>query len=339
MGNICRSPTAEGAFRSIVEKKTKSQYFEIDSAGTHAYHIGNSPDQRSQQAAIKNGVDAVYTNDETRKKFEIMAREVFKKFKAVLPDPVIEQYQGAYKAIDIIYKKLQENRESADIADVMKALQGVVGESIQADIQAEAEEIVIDISKIDFDKLQQEFAKSEKKNTAVHMLKDRIEAKLEKMLNQNPSRIDYYQRYQEIIAEYNKEKDRATIEQIFHELLTYLQGLSEEDERAMREGLSEEYLAVYDLLKKPDLNEKDKNKVKETAKGLLDELKHKRLSVEQWKEKTSTIAAVKSDIYDYLFMQLPPETYSDNEVDLKSGVVFQHIYSKYPSSQSNVYYN
>ncbi len=57
MGNICRSPTAEGAFRSIVEKNTKSQYFEIDSAGTHAYHIGNSPDQRSQQAAINHGVD------------------------------------------------------------------------------------------------------------------------------------------------------------------------------------------------------------------------------------------------------------------------------------------
>ena len=57
MGNICRSPTAEGAFRSIVEKNSKSQYFEIDSAGTHAYHIGNSPDQRSQQAAINHGVD------------------------------------------------------------------------------------------------------------------------------------------------------------------------------------------------------------------------------------------------------------------------------------------
>ena len=60
MGNICRSPTAEGAFRSIVEKNSKSQYFEIDSAGTHAYHIGNSPDQRSQQAAINHGVDLSY---------------------------------------------------------------------------------------------------------------------------------------------------------------------------------------------------------------------------------------------------------------------------------------
>ena len=57
MGNICRSPTAEGAFRSIVDNKNLSQNFDIDSAGTHAYHIGNSPDKRALQAAIDNGVD------------------------------------------------------------------------------------------------------------------------------------------------------------------------------------------------------------------------------------------------------------------------------------------
>ena len=57
MGNICRSPTAEGAFRSIVDNKNLSQNFDIDSAGTHAYHIGKSPDRRALQAAIDNGVD------------------------------------------------------------------------------------------------------------------------------------------------------------------------------------------------------------------------------------------------------------------------------------------
>jgi len=57
MGNICRSPTAEGSFRSIVSKRELSDYFEIDSAGTHAYHIGNPPDSRSQQSARKYGVD------------------------------------------------------------------------------------------------------------------------------------------------------------------------------------------------------------------------------------------------------------------------------------------
>ena len=57
MGNICRSPTAEGAFRSQVAKRGIQHLFEIDSAGTHAYHIGEQPDARSQVSATKYQVD------------------------------------------------------------------------------------------------------------------------------------------------------------------------------------------------------------------------------------------------------------------------------------------
>ncbi len=57
MGNICRSPTAEGAFINQVKKHSASHLFEIDSAGTHAYHIGEQPDSRSQRSANKFGVD------------------------------------------------------------------------------------------------------------------------------------------------------------------------------------------------------------------------------------------------------------------------------------------
>ncbi len=57
MGNICRSPTAEGVFRQVVEKAGLAHLIEIDSAGTHAYHIGNQPDARSQAAALNRGYD------------------------------------------------------------------------------------------------------------------------------------------------------------------------------------------------------------------------------------------------------------------------------------------
>ena len=68
MGNICRSPTAEGIFRSILLKQELSDFFEIDSAGTHAYHIGNPPDSRSQKTARKHGVDL--SNQRARKVHE-----------------------------------------------------------------------------------------------------------------------------------------------------------------------------------------------------------------------------------------------------------------------------
>ena len=56
-GNICRSPSAEGVFRDIVNEQKLSQYFYIDSCGTHGYHTGQSPDSRSQYAAMKRGID------------------------------------------------------------------------------------------------------------------------------------------------------------------------------------------------------------------------------------------------------------------------------------------
>lgn len=57
MGNICRSPTAEGVMRALAERAGLAQHFELDSAGTHAYHIGNPPDPRSLKAAARRGYD------------------------------------------------------------------------------------------------------------------------------------------------------------------------------------------------------------------------------------------------------------------------------------------
>lgn len=56
MGNICRSPTAEGVFAKLIKDKRVEQHFFIDSAGTHAYHVGAPPDARAQKAASERGV-------------------------------------------------------------------------------------------------------------------------------------------------------------------------------------------------------------------------------------------------------------------------------------------
>lgn len=57
LGNICRSPTAEGVFRDVVQRAGLDRHIEIDSAGTHAYHVGAPPDRRAQQAAQRRGID------------------------------------------------------------------------------------------------------------------------------------------------------------------------------------------------------------------------------------------------------------------------------------------
>lgn len=57
MGNICRSPTAEGVFAKLVADANLADVIEIDSAGTHAYHVGEAPDSRAQKTALKRGID------------------------------------------------------------------------------------------------------------------------------------------------------------------------------------------------------------------------------------------------------------------------------------------
>jgi len=57
MGNICRSPTAQGVFRKLIEDEEMTDQIEIDSAGTHAYHVGHEPDQRAQECALRRGID------------------------------------------------------------------------------------------------------------------------------------------------------------------------------------------------------------------------------------------------------------------------------------------
>lgn len=57
MGNICRSPTAEGVFRKLLVERAPGFSVEVDSAGTHAYHLGHAPDPRAQRAALGRGID------------------------------------------------------------------------------------------------------------------------------------------------------------------------------------------------------------------------------------------------------------------------------------------
>jgi len=60
MGNICRSPTAHGVFEDLAKKENLWHQLEIDSAGTHAYHVGSAPDPRSQETALQHGIDLSY---------------------------------------------------------------------------------------------------------------------------------------------------------------------------------------------------------------------------------------------------------------------------------------
>ena len=134
----------------------------------------------ARNAAIVAAKEAANQSDESRKQFEIMCREVFKKFKACLNIKAINQYRDDRDAIDIVYKSLQQDREQADISSIMRQLHQVVDDAIEtASGSEEEEQALYDISQIDFDRLRQEFRKNATPNTTVQNLKQAVEQKLQ----------------------------------------------------------------------------------------------------------------------------------------------------------------
>ena len=144
------------------------------------------------------------------------------------------------------------------------------------------------------------------------------------------------QKIQKIIDEYNKGKDAEATKKAFEDLVDFLDGLNEEDTRAVKEGLDEETLALFDLLKKDTLSKKELDEVKKVAKETLSKLKAEKLKVMLWRESEQLKAQVRTTIHDQL-LWLPQESYSDDEVETKTVDVYQHIYSSYYGGGESVY--
>jgi type I restriction enzyme R subunit len=150
------------------------------------------------------------------------------------------------------------------------------------------------------------------------------------MMQDNPVRVDYYERYQEIIEAYNSGKEYAAVKEIFDQLVRFLADLNEEEKRAMREELSEEELAVFDLLgRDKKISDKEKAELKAIAKALLAQLKEREFKVIQWAEKEQTASEVKKVITDYLFMNLPHPAFDESDVSTRSGALFEFFKSRY----------
>lgn len=298
----------------------------------------------AQIGAIVAAKDAVNENDKSRKGFEILARNVFKKFKACINVPGVNTFRKERDAINIIYKRLQNDKEQADITHIIRALHGIVDDAVDVARSVRepgVERGVFDISKIDFDLLRKEFAKSKGKRTTVQNMKESIEKKLDVMMRQNPLRTDFREYYEKVIEEYNNEKDRVTIEKTFEDLMKFYEDLTEEEQRAKRSGMDEEIQAVFDLLKKgKELDRQEIQLIKHVAQELLDTLKSRPLKVANWKYKESTRDAVRQHIYDFLYDEktgLPVDDYTDADIGMKTHDVYRHVWRVYPTLPSPVY--
>src|ERR1019366_6760062 len=280
--------------------------------------------------AIADGVDAVISSrDDGRRRFEIMARQIFIRFKALIMEPAAFTYAERHDNIEAIYKKLEERRDTADVTELLKELHRIVNEAVRAQEPGGDQRGAkfFDLSQIDLKKPRDEFArKVRRKASALQDIRQVVEDRLARMLVQNPLRMDYYRKYSEIVADYNREKDRVTIEETFAKLVDLANSLSAEQRRAAEEGLSEEELALFDLITRPGLRKADRERVKLESRNLLTRLREVIETVDRWTEKEQTQAEVKSLILDHVYTTLPDPPFTGVEKDAVADRLYQHIW-------------
>ena len=286
----------------------------------------------TKMALLQSAANAVCGTIEDKKSFSTYASELVRLMKYTDRDDVTGQTRKEYEAISAIYSELQRKRRHIDTTDLMIEINSIISEYVEineplADNNAEPRRF--DISSIDFDLLRREFAKVKKKNLVMKDLEEVIQQKLDRLLLNNPNRIDYYERYQQIIEEYNSEQDRATIEKTFMDLMDLANSLDQEEQRYVREGFtSDEELSLYDMLFREDLSQNDIKKIKKVATTLLQKIKAKIAELDHWTDKQETKAEVDNLIRDTLWAELP-ESYDEISISEYRQRIYEYVYTRY----------
>lgn len=285
-------------------------------------------------ALIQDGADAVCATTEIKKRFEIQARELFRKFKYIESKEVSEETVQYKNAISAIYDQLQEKRKHADNSALMSQISDIVSNHVSVTrVIHSADSKKFDISKIDFDRLRKEFEKAPRKNLLMMDLQQLIEQRLAQMLKENPLRIDYYERYQEIVNEYNQDNKKDTIAVTFENLMKLVSELDDEQKRYIAEGFdSDEELTIFDLLSRDsELSKEEIKQVKKLAQTMLVKIKARIHELDHWRDKEETQSIISVLIRDLLWADLP-DSYDDKAVANYRQRIFEYIYQTYPAA-------
>ena len=281
---------------------------------------------------LQDAANAVCGSMEDKKSFSTYASELKRLMKYTDRDDVTGHMRRQCEAIAAIYGMLQKKRRHTDTTDLMVEINAIINDYVEIEPQqpnAITAPPRFDISAIDFDLLRREFAKARRKNLLMRDLDEAIRRQLDKMVFANPKRIDYYERYREIIQSYNGEQDRATIEKTFLDLMDLADRMSREEQRYAREGFaSDEELSLYDMLFRDDLSKNDIKKLKTAASDLLRKIKAKISELDHWTDKQETRAVVDTLIRDVLWETLP-ECYNNDDITEYREKVYEYVFTRY----------
>jgi type I restriction enzyme R subunit len=290
-------------------------------------------------APVDDAVDAVLVNDESKRQYLNLAKEVDRLFRAILPDPAANRFGMDRKAIVVIAEKIRALVAPADISKVMAAVEELLDDSILPSKEGYvirkpiSIEHYVDLSQIDFEALKRQFERSRKRIEA-EKLRGLLNSKLRRMVRFNKSRMDFYQKFQQMIEEYNS--GAISVDVFFAKLLSFAQELNEEERRGIAEQLDEEELALFDLLTKPEikLSRNERDQVKQVAHELLDTLKAEKLVLD-WRKRQQARASVQLTIEQVL--DKLPQNFEKDLYQQKCSLIYQHVYDSYYGAGRSLY--
>lgn len=290
--------------------------------------------------AMDDAVEAILVNDESKLKFLSLASMVHRTFRAILPDTKANEFAPYYSLFSKLAEKIRSLVPEPDISGVMEKVEDLLDDSVTAEGYVIRErgkkpgkEGHINLAALDFEKLRVMF-KTGHKRTEAEILKGIISGNLQRLGRLNKTRAGFIEKFQQLIDEYNS--GSKNVEHFFNELVEFARELSEEEKRAISEGLTEEELAIVDLLTKPEikLTNAEEKEVKKVARELLDTLKNGKLVLD-WRKRQQTRAAVLQCIQ--VVLDNLPSAFGRDVYARKCNLVYQHVYESYFGEGRSVY--
>lgn len=289
---------------------------------------------------LKNeAVESLLSSQEITQRFFTLARDVNRLFKSILPDRVASEFYITRKMLNILAEAVINEIPDADISDVATEVAELLDESVITEayiIEASPTDTNrrVDLSLIDFDALRERFEQGYKR-TATERLRGSVNQRLQNMVRQNRTRMNYLETFQQMISAYND--GAVNVDVMFERLMAFVGELEAEEKRAISEQLSEEELAIFDLLTRPapNLSDKERDMVKRVAQQLLQTLKQEKLVLD-WRKHQHTRAAVQNTINVYLDERLP-DAYISDIYEQKCAALYQHIYESYFGAGKSIY--
>lgn len=290
--------------------------------------------------ATQEAVEVILENEKTKNDFIKLTQNIRTLFKAILPDLKAREYAKIVFVSTILYAKIKESTSEFKNNEEIKELAAEVEKLLNDSIKLKSYEIksgeLLDLSKIDFEELQRRILK-EKRMSLLEKLKNSIDSKLSTLLKFNSIRKQLKEKFEQLIEEYNNGK--LTMEEYYLRLVAISNELTAEEKRHLDENLSEEELAILDILTKPEpkLSKKEFETVKAAAQELVAVIKKEKLVLD-WRKKQSTRAKVKEAI-ETICDETLPEIYDKNLFQDKCNSLYEHFYDYYNNGEDNIYNN